>query len=97
MEWKSLSLARLASRLSYDAIMPGVDRHEISFQCPRCGHELHETIGGLKANRRMECEDCGIGISFDTDRLVHAADELLTALPPETVPNEITIKFFRER
>lgn len=75
--------------------MPAVDLHEISFQCPRCGHDLHETIGRLKSNKRMVCQDCGVGISFDTDKLEHAADELLTALPPDAVPNEITIKFFR--
>jgi transcription elongation factor Elf1 len=80
--------------------MPNVDGHQISFQCPRCGHDLVETIGHLKANRQLICGDCRVGINFDTDKLAKAADALedaTTALQAAAaiIPNEITIKFFR--
>jgi hypothetical protein len=38
------------------------------------------------------CDDCRVAINFDTDKLSQAAEVLQEAL--ETVPNEITIKFF---
>jgi len=74
--------------------MPNVDANVIGFQCPKCGHDLQETIEHLKAERRLVCGDCGVGINFDTDKLVQAAAALQEAL--DAVPNEITIKFFRE-
>ena len=74
--------------------MPNVDAHVIGFQCPKCGHDLQETIRHLKAQRRLVCGDCGVGINFDTEKLAQATAALQEAL--ETVPNEITIKFFRE-
>ena len=52
-----------------------------------------ETIGLLKINQRLVCNSCGVGISFDTAKLVKATEILREAL--EAVPNEITIKFFR--
>jgi transcription elongation factor Elf1 len=63
---------------------------------PRCGHDLVETIGNLKANRQLLCDDCGVAINFDTDKLAKATDvpENATAAL-QAVPNEITIKFFR--
>jgi len=73
--------------------MPNVDANVISFQCPKCGHELQQTIGLLKSNQRLVCHGCGVGISFDTAKLAKATESLLEAL--EAVPNEITIKFFR--
>jgi transcription elongation factor Elf1 len=80
--------------------MPNVDAHEISFQCPRCGHDLVETIGHLKANRQLVCGDCGVGINFDTDKLAratHVLEDATAALQAaaEAIPGEITIKFFR--
>ena len=80
--------------------MPNVDAHEISFQCPRCGHDLVETIGNLKANRQLLCDDCGVAINFDTDKLAKATDMPVNATAAlraaaEAVPNEVTIKFFR--
>ena len=74
--------------------MLNVDANVISFQCPNCGHDLQQTIGHLKAERRLVCADCGVGISFDTQKLVHATAALHDAVA--AVPNEITIKFFRE-
>ena len=73
--------------------MPSVDSNVISFQCPKCGHDLQQTIGLLKSNQRLVCNSCGVGISFDTAKLVKATEILREAL--EAVPNEITIKFFR--
>jgi transcription elongation factor Elf1 len=74
--------------------MTGVDAHVISFQCPRCGHELEQTIGDLKSRDHMSCLGCGIGINIDTDRLSNAAEEMQRAV--DKVPSEITIKFFRQ-
>jgi transcription elongation factor Elf1 len=73
--------------------MPNVDANVISFQCPKCGHDLEQTIGLLKSNQRLVCTGCGVGISFDTAKLAKATESLQDAL--EAVPNEITIKFFR--
>jgi transcription elongation factor Elf1 len=72
--------------------MPNVDSNVIGFQCPKCGHDLQQTIGLLKINQRLVCNSCGVGISFDTAKLVKATEILHEAL--EVVPNEITIKFF---
>ncbi len=73
--------------------MPSIDAHVIHFQCPSCGFELEQTIGLLKAEKRIICLDCKVGINIDTARLVIAAEELHAAVLPG--PNEITIKFFR--
>ena len=67
--------------------------HEIRFQCPNCGQDLHQTIARIKANEHMTCAGCGIGINIDTDKLAKAADEIQKAM--DKVPPEITIKFFR--
>ena len=73
--------------------MPNVDANVISFQCPKCGHDLEQTIGLLKTNQRLVCTGCGVGISFDTAKLAKATENLQEAL--EAVPNEISIRFFR--
>jgi predicted RNA-binding Zn-ribbon protein involved in translation (DUF1610 family) len=73
--------------------MPDIDSSEIEFQCPSCGHELKQTVAGLKAERRMICPGCGIGINIDTDKLANAAEEMQKAI--DKTPSEITIKFFR--
>ena len=72
--------------------MPDMDAHEITFQCPNCGHDLKQTIGRLKSNEHMTCSGCGIGINIDTHRLAKAAEEIQKAI--EKFPPEITIKFF---
>ena len=73
--------------------MSTVDLNEICFQCPSCGHDLHQSIGQLKQKKHMICPGCNIGINIDTDRLSVASEEIQKAL--EKVPPEITIKFFR--
>lgn len=73
--------------------MADVDSNEIRFQCPKCGHDLKQTIGRLKANEHMICSECGIGINIDTNKLASAAEEIRRAI--EKIPAEITIKFFR--
>jgi transcription elongation factor Elf1 len=73
--------------------MTGADAHVIKFQCPRCGHELEQTIRRLKSSDHMSCPGCGVGINVDTDRLANAAEEMQRAI--DKVPPEITIKFFR--
>lgn len=73
--------------------MTGVDTCIVRFQCPKCGHELEQTIGQLKSSEHMRCSGCGVGINIDTNRLANAADEIQKAI--EKVPPEITIKFYR--
>ncbi len=73
--------------------MSGGDTLFIKFQCPKCGHELEQSIANLKLSGQMRCEGCEVGINIDTNRLANAADEILNAL--DKVPPEITIKFFR--
>jgi predicted RNA-binding Zn-ribbon protein involved in translation (DUF1610 family) len=73
--------------------MTDVDTHVIKFQCPKCGHELEQSIGDLKSREHMRCPACGVGINIDTNRLASAAEEMQKAI--EKVPPEITIKFFR--
>jgi transcription elongation factor Elf1 len=68
------------------------DTHLIKFQCPRCGHELEQSIAILKQSTHMRCTGCDVGINIDTNRLANAAEEIRRAL--EKVPSEITIKFF---
>ncbi len=74
--------------------MTSVNLHEISFQCPSCGHDLRQTIGRLRASEHMTCPGCHIGINIDTNRLADAAAEIHNAI--EKIPPEITIKFFSE-
>jgi predicted RNA-binding Zn-ribbon protein involved in translation (DUF1610 family) len=74
-------------------VMTEADAHEITFQCPNCGHELKQTIGRLKANEHMTCSSCGIGINIDASRLAKATEEIQKAI--EKIPPEISIKFFR--
>jgi peptide subunit release factor 1 (eRF1) len=69
--------------------MTGVDAHVIRFQCPKCGHELEQSIGDLKSREHMRCPACGVGINIDTNRLASAAEEMQKAI--EKVPPEITI------
>ena len=73
--------------------MTDVDAHAVRFQCPKCGHDLRQTIGRLKTNDHMICPGCRIGINIDTNRLANAAEEIQNAI--EKIPAEITIKFFR--
>lgn len=73
--------------------MLNVDANMIHFQCPSCGYELAQTIGLLKAERRLVCAGCQVGINFDSAKLVAATEALHAAVAPG--PNEITIKFFR--
>jgi predicted RNA-binding Zn-ribbon protein involved in translation (DUF1610 family) len=70
-----------------------IDAHVIQFQCPSCGFELQQTIGLLKAEKRIVCTGCKVGINIDTARLVAATEGLDAAVL--SGPNEITIKFFR--
>jgi transcription elongation factor Elf1 len=72
--------------------MPDVDLSVIRFQCPKCGHELEQTIGRLKAGEHMSCLGCRVGINIDTDRLAKAAEEIQKAIAK--TPSEITIKFY---
>ena len=69
-----------------------IDTHIIRFQCPKCGHDLEQTIAQLKLSERMRCRGCGVRINIDTNRLANAADEIQKAI--EKVPPEITIKFY---
>ena len=73
--------------------MADVESLLIRFQCPRCGHELEQSIGTLKLSGHMVCAGCGVGINIDAAKLSNAADEMRKAI--EKVPPEITIKFFR--
>lgn len=79
--------------LRWKSKMTGTDALVIRFQCPKCGHELEQTIGNLKLADRMRCSGCGVGINIDTNRLANAAHEMQCAI--EKVPPEITIKFFQ--
>jgi len=54
--------------------MTGTDALVIRFQCPKCGHELEQTIGSLKLSDHMRCRGCGVGINIDTNRLANAGN-----------------------
>ena len=73
--------------------MADVDFDEISFQCPKCGQDIKQSIGRLKAKEHMACPGCGVGINIDTNRLADATEEIQSAIGKS--PPEITIKFFR--
>jgi predicted RNA-binding Zn-ribbon protein involved in translation (DUF1610 family) len=72
------------------ATMTAADAHMVKFQCPKCGHEVEQTIGNLKLSEHMRCPGCGVGISIDTNRLANAAKEIQRAMdktPPESPLN----------
>jgi predicted RNA-binding Zn-ribbon protein involved in translation (DUF1610 family) len=73
--------------------MTGVDARVVKFQCPKCGHELEQTIARLNSCDHMRCPGCGVGINIDADRLSSVADENQKAV--KKVPPEITVKFYR--
>ena len=73
--------------------MASIDANVIHFQCPKCGHELTQTIGRLKTEQQLVCAGCQVVINFDTARMVAATEALHAAVLPDI--NEITIKFFR--
>ena len=60
------------------AAMTGGETGMIRFQCPRCGHELEQTIGNLRLSKSMRCRGYDVGINIDTDRLANAAEEIKT-------------------
>jgi transcription elongation factor Elf1 len=73
--------------------MIGSGSHEFRFQCPNCGHDLKQSIGRLRANERMTCPGCNIGINIEADRSAdHVAEAQRTR---DKLPAEITVKFFR--
>jgi predicted RNA-binding Zn-ribbon protein involved in translation (DUF1610 family) len=53
-----------------------VDAHVVRFQCPKCGHELEQTIARLKSSDYMQCPGCGVGINIDTNRLANTAEDI---------------------
>lgn len=75
--------------------MVDVEASLIEFQCPHCGRELKQTIGGLKSQNRMSCPGCGIGINIDANRMSNVVEEMSKAV--EKIPPEITIKFYRKK
>jgi predicted RNA-binding Zn-ribbon protein involved in translation (DUF1610 family) len=89
---RDLGRVEVRAAHSFEMTMTGVDAHVIRFQCPKCGHELEQSIGDLKSREHMRCPACGVGINIDTNRLASAAEEMQKAI--EKVPPEITIKFF---
>jgi hypothetical protein len=48
----------------------------ICFHASKCGHDLQQAIGHLKARRRPVCNDCGVGINLDTGKRALAAAAL---------------------
>ena len=56
--------------------MTGADILLTKFQCPKCGHELDQSIANLKLSGQMRCKGCGVGINIDSSRLANAADEI---------------------
>jgi transcription elongation factor Elf1 len=73
--------------------VPNADANVIHFQCPNCGFELEQTVGLIKAEKRIVCGECHVGINVDIVRLLEATEVLHAAVP--LGPNEITIRFFR--
>jgi transcription elongation factor Elf1 len=65
----------------------------VAFQCPKCGHDLEQTMDRLKAGDRMQCHGCGVAINIDTNRLSNAADEIERAM--DEIPAAITIRFYK--
>jgi predicted RNA-binding Zn-ribbon protein involved in translation (DUF1610 family) len=91
--WLKWGAVRALPPLKGIATMTAADAHMVKFQCPKCGHEVEQTIGNLKLSEHMRCPGCGVGINIDTNRLANAAEEIQRAM--DKTPAEITIKFFR--
>jgi predicted RNA-binding Zn-ribbon protein involved in translation (DUF1610 family) len=50
------------------AISINPDERMIGFQCPRCGHDLEQTIARIKTNRQITCGACATTIDFASGR-----------------------------
>jgi hypothetical protein len=72
--------------------MVEIDAKVIQFQCPRCGFELEQTIGQIKAEPRLVCKGCEVDITIDASRLVDATETRHGAV---LGMNAIAIKFFQ--
>lgn len=42
--------------------MPFSDSIDIPFPCPKCGHEVRETLARLERDRKVTCRGCGADI-----------------------------------
>jgi uncharacterized membrane protein len=73
--------------------LAGIESREFRFQCPNCGHDLRQTIGRLKANERMICAGCNVGINIDTGGSTGGPIEITRSMD-EAMP-QIVVKFFR--
>ena len=49
-----------------------IQSHQVSIDCPQCGHKLHKTLAWLKANPRFSC---ACGAAFDA----HQVGDAITA------------------
>jgi transcription elongation factor Elf1 len=56
------------------------DDKNVTFKCPKCGHEIRETIGWLKSHESMSCSGCGATIHLDTKELVSGAEKAEKAI-----------------
>ena len=58
--------------------MSSIEQTPSASNAPR--HDRQQTIGDLKARRRLVCNDCGVGITFDTGKRALAAAALREAI-----------------
>ena len=50
--------------------MTSRDKDVFEFQCPKCGYAIEQSVKALRAQERMRCEGCGVGINIDMNPLV---------------------------
>lgn len=53
-----------------------LDAHEITIDCPKCGHQLTEKLGRLKHDPRIPCPGCGTTIAIEASGLNNALGEV---------------------
>jgi hypothetical protein len=82
-------------RLAPEGSTTAADAHMVKSQCPKCRHQLEQTIGNLKLSEHMRWPRCRVGINIDTNRLANAAGEYKERWGK--VPPEITNSFVRPR
>jgi hypothetical protein len=70
-------------RLDYTSGMPKfLNRNAVlPIPCPKCGHEIKETLAGLEKNPDLTCPSCGTSFAVNADdfkRGLERADKLVS-------------------
>jgi hypothetical protein len=77
LEIASLIAGRVLLRARFS--LADVDLHEIGIRCPKCGHDIKQTIGWLKAETRMVGRQPVISATLDLAICASRRDQQMTS------------------